>query len=73
MLVSGLLTPLPSTLNINVKAVRAISSFDHLISVCHILIVSNYEACSDDEFNYFWSVYSGEQFKASWPSCFTYM
>ena len=40
---------------------------DHpLTSVSHILTVSNYQICSDDEFD-LWSVYPGKQFRASWP------
>ena len=42
-----------------------------LITVSHILTVSNYQVCSDDDFD-FWSVYSGERFTTSWPSCYSY-
>ena len=38
-----------------------------LTSVSHILTVSNYQVCSDDEFD-LWPVYSGERFSDSWPA-----
>ena len=36
-----------------------------LTSVFYILTVSNYQVCSNDEFD-IWLVYSGERFRASW-------
>ena len=36
--------------------------------VCHSLTVSNSQVYSNDEFD-LWPVYSGEQFRLSWPSC----